>query len=746
MNLPYISGKSPPPNLPLGRFLPPIPAGMVSTWCAENLTPEKIILDPFGFNPLIPTELVAAGFSVLVTANNPIHAFLIRTLASAPSEEDLIAALQDLATAPKGEERMEPYIRSLYKVQCADCGALIEADAFLWKKDSDQPFAAIVECPACGATGEQILDDELLNSLTDLPPARLHQARALNRIAGGDDPLRGQVQHALNTCPVRPLIILQTIINKLDGLEQSPRRRDLLIALILSAADRGNTLWAHPSPRERPRQLVIPSVFRENNLWKAMERGIANWQFLKTPVPVHNWDGSQPAEPTILLYPGRLKELSPAPEPAQLSAVVTAIPRPNQAFWTLSALWTGWIWGQEAVDPIRQVLSRQRYDWNWHTNALQSAFNNIHHLISSDCKIWGLIGENEPMLLLSVLLAADSTGFRLSGFSHFEDDEIAQCQFDVLTEITPSIKPAEWVNLSRDAIRDYLLKKGEPASYPLIHAAAITDLASRNNLAVDLFLENENQMASETEKRLEILFNERRFLQRVGGGTASIETGDWWLTNQEEDFPPLIDRLEMVILQHLLQEKRTNPIKLRSIIFPAFPGILTPSREDVINCLSSYAEPVSQENTSWILKESEMAAARQADVQHMRECVRKIGQRLGYQIEGEDPIVWREENTEGGADFTFHIIASAIVQKHLHDVQLSSKRKIILIPGSRANLLAYKEQRDPVLKAALDREFIVVKFRLIRDLEANPLLTRELFLEQIRVDPPEYQSSQLALF
>jgi hypothetical protein len=51
-----------------------------------------------------------------------------------------------------------------------------------------------------------------------------------------------------------------------------------------------------------------------------------------------------------------------------------------------------------------------------------------------------------------------------------------------------------------------------------------------------------------------------------------------------------------------------------------------------------------------------------------------------------------------------------------------------------------------VLEAALDRDFVVVKFRLIRDLEANPLISRELFMEQIQVDPPEYRSSQLALF
>ena len=201
MNLPYVPGQRPPPDLPLGRFLPPIPPGMVSNWSRANLPSGTLILDPFGFNPLIPIELVSTGFPVLVTANNPIYAFLIRTLASAPKAEDLVAALQDLATTPKGDERMEPYIRNLYQVQCADCGTMIEANAFLWKKEEEHPFAAIVECPSCGAKGEQTLDENTLSSLTDLPPAKLHHARALNRIADQDDPLRAQVQNALGTYP-----------------------------------------------------------------------------------------------------------------------------------------------------------------------------------------------------------------------------------------------------------------------------------------------------------------------------------------------------------------------------------------------------------------------------------------------------------------------------------------------------------------------------------------------------------------
>ncbi len=108
-------------------------------------------------------------------------------------------------------------------------------------------------------------------------------------------------------------------------------------------------------------------------------------------------------------------------------------------------------------------------------------------------------------------------------------------------------------------------------------------------------------------------------------------------------------------------------------------------------------------------------------------------------------FIWYEPGLEDPV-YSFHILASAIVDKHIRADQSKAQTKILLIPGSRANLLAYKKERDPVLKAALDRAYVVVKYRLVRDLEVNPLLTRELFIEQILVDPPEYRSSQLALF
>lgn len=771
VNVPYFPGSAPPPELPLGRFLPPIPQEMVGSWCRENLSSGDWVLEPFGFNPLIPIEIASAGYPVLVCVNNPIHAFLLKVLASAPQAQDLVSAFRDLAIASKGDDRMEPYIRRLYHVNCANCHGQVEADAFLWKKGADQPYAAQVDCGFCGARGEQPLSSAMLESLTPLPPKRLHMARALNRITEHDHALRAQVENALNAYPTRPLIILQTIINKVESLEQTPNRRDLLLAMILSAADRGNTLWAYPSPRNRPRQITIPAVYQERNLWKVMEEAGTAWQFLKNHIPLADWQGI-PDEPAgIYLYKGRIRELTPTPPKDFFSAVITAFPRPNQAFWTLSALWTGWIWGQEAVAPIRQVLTRQRYDWNWHCQALMSVFDAIFTLSHPSIKIWGLIAENEPMFLLASLLAADAGGFRLRAFACSTDDQLAQCSWE-----SPSVasrksplrpQPDEALSSARKAAVDYLKMKGEPANYQQIHTAVLASLAHESKLAVNIFLQNTNQVASETQKHIEILFQEPQFLRKVTGEKVSLEAGVWWLEELNRDTTTLIDHLEEHVYGHLVTSGTTTGERVKQIAYQALPGIFTPENDMILNCLASYAVPTSNAASQdqghppthhWVLKDFELPKARQADQQAILTILQQIGQRLDYHVSGSEPLLWYDED-DSTPKFCFRVLTTAIVSPYLRDLNRRHNRpssegmgngqpartNILVLPGSRANLLAYKQQRDPILQKRLDREFLIVKFRLVRDLEANPLLSRELFKDQIHADPPEYRASQLAL-
>ena len=118
--IPYLAGRPLDRPEPLARFLPPIPEGVITSWLRSNIPPGAdtsqpvLVLDPFGASPRVALEAARAGYILLVAANNPITRFMLEIAAHPPTEDELRAALADLAASKKGDERLEPHIRSLY--------------------------------------------------------------------------------------------------------------------------------------------------------------------------------------------------------------------------------------------------------------------------------------------------------------------------------------------------------------------------------------------------------------------------------------------------------------------------------------------------------------------------------------------------------------------------------------------------------------------------------------------------------
>jgi hypothetical protein len=262
---------------------------------------------------------------------------------------------------------------------------------------------------------------------------------------------------------------------------------------------------------------------------------------------------------------------------------------------------------------------------------------------------------------------------------------------------------------------------------------------------LDIFLENPNQSASETQKWLESLFQIGGELTRIGESGTSIESGDWWLSDPASVEAPLIDRIEEQIVRHLVKGGETTASKLKDEIYQNFPGIFTPEDDVILNCLESYADLIDENSHIWKLRESELPNKRNSDIALIRSQIEQIGKRLNYQVINQDPILWQAKGSSK-PKFCFHVFSSAILSKHIDQGALAVEFNVLVIPEKRLNLLAYKQQRNPLIKNSLNQDYLIVKFPLISDLHANPLLTHDLFMEQIRVEPPEYRSSQLALF
>ena len=791
--LPYIIGTNPDGLRPLARYLPPLPDGVVSAWLDKNIPKGSWVIDPFGASPRLVIEAARAGYRVLATINNPVARFLLEVSANRPSHAELRAALSELASAHHGDGRIEPYIRSLYQTSCAACGQAILADAFLWERGASAPYARIYHCPHCGDEGEHPVNEGDIRLVAQFAASGLHRARALERVALANDPDRVHVEEALSHYLPRAVFVLFTMINRLDGLAVSAIRRQHLQALLLHACDIGNTLWAVPTPRPRPRQLATPPRFRENNIWLALEQGIdvCGDEISTESVPLVSWPEEPPPEGGICLFEGRLKELSGYLEKQHIQAVVAAIPRHNQAFWTLSALWAGWLWGREAVSPFKMVLRRRWYDWAWHTTALYMALQHLAPTLIAGTPFFGLLSEAEAGFLTSSLTAADAAGFSLEGVALHEEQAQAQFVWKQNIQLVEAYASPHVDQVVTNAIRAYLSERGEPASYLTTLAAALQGIAEQrihwmamnpggqlggagepgegenvvdgteqpvparphylyttSNAAIRKALTNRSEFTnyhtpekSDTPEAVEKMH------------PTEPEVGLYWLYAARQINLSLADRVEVALVRFLTKHPGCSYDELQDSLFETFPGLLTPTNDLLRICLESYGELVPGSENKWQLRDQDQPAQRRQDLNEVREIITKIGERLDLRLQerqtatlqGRIALEWLDSSNQ--PLYRFYPIVSAVISDILLQDEQTEGKNLVVLPGSRANLVAYKLNRDPRLaeRCKPPDGWQFLKFRHLRWHLENPLLSLVSLAESIELDPLTYSTPQLRL-
>ena len=746
----YIPGLSPAEPGPLARFTPPLEEGVISTWLLPHAPTGSWVLDPFGFSPRLALEAARAGYRVLVTVNNPITRFLLEMSARPPAETDFKAVLADLVSAKKGEERLGAHLQSLYLTTCEKCGTDVYADSFLWRKGEDAPYARVYTCPNCDDAGERPVTSQDVEKARKIAGTdNLHRSRAFERVTSLEDEDRVYTEEAIVHYLPRPLYFLTTVINRIDNLNLTPERRRALNALILVACDAGNTLWDHPSERPRPKQLNIPNQFREHNLWNQLERGLAQWTETGSGVPMETWPNEIPEAGGVCIFEGRLQDLGDEiKKQLPIKAVIGSLPRPNQAFWTLSALWSGWLWGREAVEPYKRALRRRRYDWAWNATALNAVFAHLFDWLQLGTPVFGLLSEPEPSALTSALTAASAAGFDLKSLALRTQHDPVQLLWTCGEHLRRQFGNAN-VREVKEAIHSHLRERGEPASYLHVHAAGLIALATSRALR------QSNQEFDEALRGTQMLIQtaleeDGRFVHYSSG--ESVDTGLWGLaldpsaaplkngSPQESAPESLSDRVEIAVVTFLQKNPESIFLDIEQDLYPRFPGLLTPSKAMIYSVLSSYAE---KESAEWTLRAEDVASARRNELNNIASLIEAIGRRLDYATRKQDRMYLWEQNSRIERIFT--ILASALIGRAISETPYPPAQTVIVIPGGRAALAAYKAQRDPSLAARM-KLYKVVKYRLLRTLIDLPVLTRETFEEQVAGDPLEKPKSQLMMF
>jgi len=747
----YNPGSKPSVSSPLDRFLPPIRSGVGSDWLSENIPPGGWILDPFGASPALAYEAALNGYNIIVTANNPINRFILEMVCSPPSAADFQAAIAMLASSQVGRERLEPHIRALYETVCEACGRSIQASAFIWRKDESTPFARIYDCPVCKDSGEHPVTAVDVQNAQRFQKGGLHLARALERVTPLHDPDRRHVEAALEVYPPRAIYALITIINKLSGIPKRDPNHRLLSALLLLAFDRANALWRYPKARERPKQLSVPTHFLEHNIWLALETAVDLWVQNPNPVPISKWPESPPPGGGVCLYEGRIKELAANLPQIDVSAVLTCFPRPNQAFWTLSALWSGWLWGPEALEHFKSVLRRRRYDWNWHTNAIQGALACLEADLPEGTPYYGLINEVEPGFLSAVLLGSRLSNLKFCGAALRTGDSQAQILWrhsrGHQNELEQEDETRELIQKSlSQATHQYLRnERGEPSPYIYLHASALIGLVSKPRSLANTI---PSDYLSQVGAGLQQAFSYRNGFLRYDGSDKSLEVGQFWVRESDPGILPLADRVEMALVKILLNNPRSTYETIDSAICRELPGLCPPENALVQVCLESYGSRDDGDPRFWSIREGDTPGRRRKDIHEITALLHDLGKRLNFEsleTQGEiAKIDW--VNDAGHSVCSFIVAASAIIGKYLRYPNLTDGKLKIVIPGGRSNLVAYKLRQNPHLSQIAKRQWQFIKYRHIRQITESANFNADNFEDQFAFDPITYTQPQMRMF
>jgi hypothetical protein len=731
----YLPGSEAEKNGPLARYLPQATDGIASAFLSQQFRPGDWVLDPFGASPQTDLEMARLGFRVLVAVNNPVTRFLLETAARPISQASLQAALAELSSTRKGDERLETHLQSLYMTECTQCRQQVPAEAFIWERDSGILTQRIYHC-SCGDVGEYPATLEDLAKAASLAATdNLHRSRALERVTTPGDPDRPHVEEALKCYLPRAVYALITIINKLDGLSPTHEHREALLALTLTACDEANVLWPVPPERPRPKQLTIPTRFLEKNIWRALERSVEFWTGGGQVLEAVNWPKLPGESGGLCLFNGAMRDLIPLLNDVPIKAVVTVLPRPNQAYWTLSVLWAGWLWGREAATSFKSGLHRLRYDWNWHATALQSALKNLTDKLPLNAPLFAILPEPETGFLSAALVAAAESGFDLAGQSlrtrHDPVELLWQRRAFSLAEKEPGEIDAEAV---RQAMVSALQERGE--AMPLLHLHA----AGLGAMAADHTLRWRTEALAPINSSIQDALAGREFVHH--SESRNLETGVWGLDEWDPATESLPDRVEIAVVHFLNKNPGTSWRNLEASVNAELPGLLTPSLGLLRAVLSSYA--VETEGL-WRLRLEDSPSARRADLESAAQALTSLATQLGFSLERrESPfrfILWKDREETVNA---FYLVASAIAGKILRNNPFPPVRSLMVLPGGRAGLLAYKLQRDPDLKS-LAEPWRMVKFRALRRLSGMADITREQFEKELGGDPIE-PPEQMKLF
>lgn len=771
-------------------------------------SPGDLVLDPFASQAAL---LVAASAGRRrLAVNNASPATLLGVLASAalPAADVVDQAFSRIADAPRRGRTLAHHLAALYETLCPECAQPIAADRFVWDRSVGEPVEKRYRCPHCGSHGDAPVDMADVAHVSALEVRGAAYWGLLSRLVKPGDPLTERARSLQDLYPPRALLVISELLTaaeqRLSDAETQRAGRAMLLHVLaagLSSVDLRVDAGTN--------RLLLPRRSVERNLWLAFEQAhralrgrsageparkerrvslAADLARLRAP------DGEGRVLPLTLATP----ELAERLGPGAVTLILTEPPPFDPAAYALQVLWTGWLFGREAVNRQRAVLSIEAWSWDWYARAMATALRTLRPLLKADGRLVLVFADRSPRRGLALLAAASAAGWQLTAQTTQAPLEGPESPVQWRFELKPVSPPAQDVGpgladrlqrSAQEATFQLLETRGEPAPRALVQTACAVRW-SELGLLTEL-----GQYGEASRRPMSYLLAQMRLAldpdlpppglsYEATAANGAGPAGQWSL-EQAPAQPPLADRVEHFVARQL-EGGPATPAALRQAVYAAFPGWLTPDAALVAACLESYGQP---DGGLLRLRDEDQPQRRNDDRAELLRSLAALGGRLGLEVwlapeaarlipdlETPTPMIangeprsdtgpsgellatriteWAPANVvwhEGGEPvFSFAVVSQALLHPWLATPAdgLAGSPRYVALPGGRAGLLDCKLRRCPAWRTRLawsGWEF--VKFRHLRELARQQGLSLAGFRARVGLDPiVTLPGQQLALF
>jgi len=622
----FVPLESVPLPRPLQRFGGAFPPLLAETYANAYTSPGAVILDPLARPCSAADAVEGAGRRGAGRSQQPLGEWARTAVLAAPAVEELIAALESVASSALAGVGHRVAMRELYASRCATCRGPVVVEAYLWERDAPTPSKKAFRCAICAREGRALLIEPV--SEEDLARSRAIEAKGISfwqfvERFGSDAEAQGLGATVASLFTPRNLAAIMGTLRAIETSGREGPLRDLLKLALLEVLVAGsclNALAGHATAlrieKGRARRGHA-SQFREINVWLEYERTVRD---------LAAWLSARPR---------RTRQVQPADGPADL-ALFEAPAEDGLGAWTYVA--SVLLLGAKAARPLEagdgRLAARERL-----LRLARHAFLDAHRGSRPDAPAVVYLPRAEAATVAAVALAGAGVGYRLRGILYQEDalpsaygGAAAVLDFDREVPLLKDQAPADASGIEetiRQGVRDAIAARGRPVSTDLAAAAALEALAKRRLLAplalaraggvseLELFLDHFKSALAD---------GKRTGIERIAKG----DDAEYTLTSTQPDQSPLEDRVEWGVWTLLSAAKDVDTRTLLRRAYGLFRGLETPDRELVQRCLASYGS--QGDDGRWRLREEDGLVLRQVEQTALAASLADAGHRLGFKV------------------------------------------------------------------------------------------------------------------